>query len=77
LARRPSSPLLVQTSEIVYNRRTRIIPFCTVTIHPYNIVKDHRTNYETSDTGGYLNGHVDPFIFADPCMKASGVAVEA
>src|SRR5260370_26647207 len=34
----------------------------TVTIHPYNIVKDHRTNYETSDTEGYLNPDVDPFI---------------
>ncbi|MBE3560817.1 MAG: peptide chain release factor 2, partial [Ktedonobacteraceae bacterium] len=36
----------------------------TVTIHPYNIVKDHRTNYETSDTTGYLAGNVDPFIYA-------------
>jgi peptide chain release factor 2 len=36
----------------------------TVTVHPYNIVKDHRTNFETSDTEGYLNGDVDPFIFA-------------
>lgn len=36
----------------------------TVTIHPYSIVKDHRTNYETSDTEGYLNGDVDPFIYA-------------
>ncbi len=36
----------------------------TVTIHPYNIVKDHRSNYETSDTEGYLNGDVDPFIYA-------------
>ncbi len=28
----------------------------SVTIHPYNIVKDHRTNYESSDTEGYLAG---------------------
>jgi peptide chain release factor 2 len=49
----------------------------TVTIHSYNIVKDHCTNYETSDTEGYLNGHVDPFIFADLRIKASDVAVEA
>lgn len=46
----------------------------TVTIHPYNIVKDHRTNYETSDTEGYLNGDVDPFIYAYLRAKASGVA---
>jgi peptide chain release factor 2 len=49
----------------------------TVTIHPYNIVKDHRTNYETSDTEGYLNGDVDPFIFAYLQMKAGGVATGA
>ncbi len=36
----------------------------TVTVHPYNIVKDHRTNFETSDTSGYLNGDVDPLIQA-------------
>jgi peptide chain release factor 2 len=46
----------------------------TVTIHPYNIVKDHRTNFETSDTEGYLNGDVDPFIYAYLQMKAGGVA---
>jgi peptide chain release factor 2 len=46
----------------------------TVTVHPYNIVKDHRTNYETSDTEGYLNGDVDPFIYAYLQMKAGGVA---
>jgi len=45
----------------------------TVTIHPYNIVKDHRTNFETSDTEGYLNGDVDPFIYAYLQMKAGGV----
>lgn len=48
----------------------------TVTIHPYNIVKDHRTNYETSDTAGYLNGDVDPFIYAYLQMMAGGVASE-
>ena len=48
----------------------------TVTIHPYNIVKDHRTNYETSDTAGYLNGDVDPFIYAYLQMMAGGVAAE-
>jgi peptide chain release factor 2 len=45
----------------------------TVTVHPYNIVKDHRTNYETSDTEGYLNGDVDPFINAYLQMNAAGV----
>jgi peptide chain release factor 2 len=45
----------------------------TVTVHPYNIVKDHRSNYETSDTDGYLNGNVDPFIYAYLQSKASGV----
>jgi peptide chain release factor 2 len=48
----------------------------TVTIHPYNIVKDHRTNHETSDTAGYLNGDVDPFIYAYLQMMAGGVATE-
>jgi peptide chain release factor 2 len=45
----------------------------TVTVHPYNIVKDHRTNFEISDTDGYLNGDVDPFINAYLKMNAGGV----
>ncbi len=36
----------------------------TVTLHPYTLVKDHRTSAETGDTVGYLNGNVDPFIEA-------------
>jgi peptide chain release factor 2 len=48
----------------------------TVTLHPYNLVKDHRTNYETSDTDGYLDGDVDPFIYAYLRAKAGGVALE-
>jgi peptide chain release factor 2 len=36
----------------------------TVTLHPYTLVKDHRTGAETGDTAGYLNGNIDPFIEA-------------
>src|SRR5437763_15211330 len=48
----------------------------SVTIHPYNIVKDHRTNAETSDTTGYLDGDIDQFIYAYLQDKAGGVASE-
>jgi peptide chain release factor 2 len=48
----------------------------TVTIHPYNIVKDHRTNFETSDTEGYLAGDVDPFIYAYLQERAGGITTE-
>jgi peptide chain release factor 2 len=48
----------------------------SVTIHPYTIVKDHRTNYESSDTEGYLGGNVDPFIYAYLQAMAGGVATE-
>lgn len=33
-------------------------------LHPYKQVKDLRTRYETSDTEGVLDGHLDPFIEA-------------
>jgi len=30
--------------------------------HPYNMVKDHRTNYETSDTQAVMDGDLDGFM---------------
>jgi peptide chain release factor 2 len=32
--------------------------------HPYNMVKDHRTNEETSDTQGVMDGNINNFIKA-------------
>jgi len=33
-------------------------------LHPYQLVKDHRTGYETSNTAAVLDGHLDDFIEA-------------
>lgn len=31
-------------------------------LHPYKLVKDHRTEYETSDAEGVLEGNLDEFV---------------
>jgi peptide chain release factor 2 len=42
----------------------------TVTLHPYTMVKDHRTNAEQTDTVAYLNGALDKFIEAELTARA-------
>ncbi len=45
-------------------------------LHPYNMVKDHRTGYETSDTSGTLDGDLDNFIKAYLMSDADGGAIQ-
>lgn len=33
-------------------------------LHPYSMVKDHRTNYESSNPGKVFAGNIDDFIYA-------------
>jgi peptide chain release factor 2 len=41
-------------------------------LQPYQMVKDLRTSYETSDTQGVLDGDLDGFMAATLAMDASG-----
>jgi peptide chain release factor 2 len=41
-------------------------------LQPYQMVKDLRTNFETSDTKGVLDGDLDGFMGATLAMDVSG-----
>jgi peptide chain release factor 2 len=44
-------------------------------LHPYQMVKDHRTDYEVGNTDGVLDGDLDGFIQAYLLAKAAGKVV--
>lgn len=41
-------------------------------LHPYHMVKDHRTNYEDGNTEAVLNGRLNPFMEAYLRAKVNG-----
>ena len=45
-------------------------------LHPYTMVKDHRTNYEVGDANRVLDGDLDPFVRAY-LLRAAGSAAAA
>ncbi|HEV3058666.1 MAG TPA: peptide chain release factor 2 [Vicinamibacterales bacterium] len=45
-------------------------------LHPYQLVKDHRTKEQIGDVNRVLDGDIDPFIKAYLMMKSSGTLAQ-
>jgi len=55
--------------EIAFGSQIRSYVF-----HPYTLVKDHRTEWETSDVQAVMNGELNPFIDAWLRMRSRPIA---
>jgi peptide chain release factor 2 len=50
-------------------------PIRSYVLHPYQLVKDHRTEYEVGNAQGVLNGDLDGFVHAYLLARAAGKVV--
>lgn len=57
--------IIGEQKNIEWGSQIRSYVFC-----PYTMVKDHRTDYSTSDVAGVMDGDIDPFIYAYLEMEA-------
>ena len=46
-------------------------------LHPYTMVKDHRTNVEVGNVQGVLDGDLDEFVRAELLRRAGNGAAAA